>query len=86
MWCSKGIHFLPLSCGVPKGFTFGCLLFILYINDIAHISKTVEFILFADDTNLFMSDKCLDSLINIINIEITKILPNGSKSTNSLLI
>ena len=33
----------------------------------------MELILFADDTNTFISDKCLDSLINRINIEITQI-------------
>ena len=33
----------------------------------------MEFILIADDTNIFMSDKCLDSLINRINIKITNI-------------
>ena len=31
----------------------------------------MELILFVDDTNICMSDKCLDSLINKINIEIT---------------
>ena len=49
------------------------LLSILRINDIAKISKTMELILFPDNTNIFMSDKCFDSLINRINIEITKI-------------
>ena len=33
----------------------------------------MELILFADDTNIFVSDKCLDSLINRNNIEITNI-------------
>ena len=33
----------------------------------------MELILFPEDTNIFMSDKCLDSLINKINIEITYI-------------
>ena len=56
-----------------QGLIFGPLLLILYLNDIAQISKTMELILFADDINIFMNDKCLDSLINRINNEITKI-------------
>ena len=35
---------------------------ILYVNDIVKISKVMELILFADDTNVFMSDSNLDIL------------------------
>ena len=52
---------------------------------VAQISKTMELILFADDTNIFMSDKCFDSLINKINTEL-HVYPNGLKSTNYPLI
>ena len=33
----------------------------------------MDLILFADDANIFMIDKCLDSLLNRINIEIKNI-------------
>ena len=61
--CINGVNsgISPRKCGVPHGSIHGPLLFILYINDIAQISKTIELILFADDTNIFMSDKCFDS-------------------------
>ncbi len=41
---------LQLSTGVQQGSIPGPLLFILYINDIAHAFKMFDFIIYADDT------------------------------------
>ena len=42
----------------------GPLLFLLYIIDINSSSKDGPFLLFADDTNIFVSDKSMKGVFN----------------------
>ena len=65
--------FLPLLCGVPQGSILGPLLFLLYVNDLPNASNILNPIMFADDTNLFSSDKNIHNLFQTVNQELEKL-------------
>ena len=51
----------------------GHLLFIIYINDFSRASDLLFYILFADDTSVFIECTYYDKIIDILNTELKRI-------------
>ena len=61
-----------ITCGVPQGSILLPLLFLIYVNDLQHVSRTLEPIMFADDTNLFYSHQNVNILLSTASVELEK--------------
>ena len=51
-----------IKCGVPQGSVLGTAVFLLFISDVCKVSNLIKFVLFADDTNSFCSNKNVEVL------------------------
>ena len=73
----------PISCGVPQGSILGPLLFLIFVNDFPQ-TTLLDPIIFADDTNLFYSNKNINLLFETVKKELENI--NMWFQANKLLL
>ena len=64
---------MTIKSGVSQGSILRPLLFLLYIIDIQNCSKLILIVLFADDTTISYSHKCLKTLNETIQLELDSI-------------
>ena len=60
-------NYKTVKCGVPQGYI------LLYFNDLQFASDLLDPIMFADDTNLFYSNKDINPAFLNVNDELQKI-------------
>ena len=62
-----------VKCGVPQGSILGPLFLLIFVNDLNNLTKVLDSVLFADNTNLFCSDSDIRAVFEIANQELGQI-------------
>ena len=71
--CGNTSETLKIKCGVPQGSVLGPLSSLLYIYDLAKVSKKFKFFLFADDTNIYYESSNILDIQKTVNKELRKV-------------
>ena len=66
-WNQTHSTLLNLNKGVPQDSILGPLLFLSYINDIVNSSNILSFVLFVDDTTVYVQHDSINGAIQILN-------------------
>ena len=69
----ENIELKTITCGVPQGSMLGPLLYLLYGKDLKNASNLLDPIMFADDTNLFLTQKYISYLFETANLQLERI-------------
>ena len=69
-WNQSHSSLLNLNIGVPQGSFLGPLLFLI---DIVNSSNILSFVLFPDDTTVYVQHDSIDGAIQILNSELAKV-------------
>ena len=64
---------MNVVCGVPQGSILGPKLVILYVNNIVKASSLLRFVLFADDTNIFLSGDDVKEINKTLSKQLDKL-------------
>ena len=73
-----------IEFGVPQGSILGPLLFSIYVTDLNRSLTSGNCIMYADDTNVFLKNKCYEELYKIANQELINI--DNWLSANRLIL
>ena len=64
---------LGIKCGVTQGSIVGSIWFLIYINDITNVSRLLQLLLFAEDTNIFLEQMDIEALVATVYSALVKL-------------